>query len=48
MLPSHAGCYHVLSYILFTVNRLEAALEVLNMGRIVDPTFVPFKGKKGV
>lgn len=43
MLPSHAGCYHVLSYILFTVNRLEAALEVLNMGRIVDPTFVPFK-----
>jgi hypothetical protein len=27
------------------VNQLEDALEILDMGRIVDPKFEPFDGK---
>ncbi|KAI9471997.1 MAG: hypothetical protein EXX96DRAFT_582537 [Benjaminiella poitrasii] len=42
MFPSHAGCYYILGFILFTMNRLEDALDILDMGRAVEPTFEPF------
>ncbi|CEP12258.1 hypothetical protein [Parasitella parasitica] len=43
ILPGHAGCYYILSFILFIMDRLEDALDVLDMGRLVDSSFEPFK-----
>lgn len=42
--PSYPGSYYILSFILFIVNRLEDALEILDIGRIVDPHFKAFDG----
>ncbi|GAA5803200.1 hypothetical protein HPULCUR_008676 [Helicostylum pulchrum] len=41
-LPEYAGCYYILSYMLFIVNRMEDALDILDMGRTINPTFEPF------
>lgn len=41
-LPEYAGCYYILSYMLFIVNQMEDALDVLDMGRTINPTFEPF------
>jgi hypothetical protein len=35
--PGHAGSYYILGYMLFIVNQLEDALDVIDMGRLVDP-----------
>lgn len=42
--PSYAGCYYILSYMLFIVNRFEDALDVMDMGRLHTSTFEPFNG----
>ncbi|KAI9314542.1 hypothetical protein BX666DRAFT_1967671 [Dichotomocladium elegans] len=42
--PTHAGCYYVLAFILYVLNRLEDALFPLQIGRRVDPTFEPVDG----
>ncbi|KAI9467945.1 hypothetical protein BDB00DRAFT_985557 [Zychaea mexicana] len=39
--PTHAGCYYILGFILFVLNRLEDALIPLRTGRLVDPGFEP-------
>lgn len=39
--PGHAGCYYILGFILFVLNKLEEAVILLQMGRAVDPTFKP-------
>ncbi|KAI8368003.1 hypothetical protein EDC96DRAFT_564506 [Choanephora cucurbitarum] len=39
--PGHAGCYYILAFILFVLNKLEEALTLLQMGRVVDPGFEP-------
>lgn len=44
--PAHGGCYYILGFILFVLNKLEEAMILLQMGRAVDPTFEPFDGKK--
>jgi hypothetical protein len=43
--PGHAGCYYILGFILFVLNKLEEAAILLQMGRAVDPTFEPIDGK---
>lgn len=43
--PGHAGCYYILGFILFLLNKLEEAAILLQMGRAVDPTFEPIDGK---
>ncbi|KAI7849105.1 hypothetical protein BDC45DRAFT_292006 [Circinella umbellata] len=43
--PTHAGCYYILGFILFVLNRLEDALIPLRTGRLVDPEFEPIAGK---
>lgn len=43
-LPEYAACYYILSYMLFIVNRMEDALDILDMGRTINPTFEPFNG----
>lgn len=43
--PGHAGCYYILGFILFVLNKLEEAIILLQMGRAVDPTFEPIDGK---
>ncbi|KAI7905848.1 uncharacterized protein BX663DRAFT_497844 [Cokeromyces recurvatus] len=43
--PAHAGCYYILGFILFVLNKLEEAVILLQMGRAVDPTFEPIDGK---
>jgi tetratricopeptide (TPR) repeat protein len=43
--PSHAGCYYILAFILFVLNKLEEAMILLQMGRAVDPNFEPIDGK---
>ncbi|CAO3688582.1 hypothetical protein G6F70_006663 [Rhizopus microsporus] len=40
--PAHGGCYYILGFILFVLNKLEEAMILLQMGRAVDPTFEPF------
>lgn len=45
ILPGHAGCYYILGFILFIMNQLEDALDILDMGRLVDSSFEPFDGK---
>ncbi|KAK4515111.1 uncharacterized protein ATC70_002721 [Mucor velutinosus] len=42
ILPGHAGCYYILGFILFILNQLEDALDILDMGRLVDSSFEPF------
>ncbi|KAI7898262.1 uncharacterized protein BX663DRAFT_462268 [Cokeromyces recurvatus] len=42
MFPSHAGCYYILGFILFIMNQLEDALDILDIGRMVDSEFEPF------
>ncbi|KAI8646700.1 hypothetical protein BD408DRAFT_336333 [Parasitella parasitica] len=42
ILPGYAGCYYILSFILFTMNQLEDALDVIDMGRLVDSSFELF------
>lgn len=42
--PTHAGCYYVLGFILFVLNRLQDALVPLQVGRRVDPNFEPLEG----
>ncbi|KAF1802651.1 hypothetical protein FB192DRAFT_1379143 [Mucor lusitanicus] len=42
ILPGHAGCYYILGFILFIMNQLEDALDILDMGRVVDSSFEPF------
>ena len=44
--PTHAGCYYILGFILFVLNRLDEALIPLRTGRLVDPEFEPVAGKK--
>ncbi|KAL9537243.1 hypothetical protein MBANPS3_011954 [Mucor bainieri] len=44
ILPGHAGCYYILGFILFIMNQLEDALDILDMGRLVDSSFEPFDG----
>ncbi|KAI8075786.1 uncharacterized protein B0P05DRAFT_572524 [Gilbertella persicaria] len=39
--PGHAGCYYILGFILFVLNKLEEAMILLQMGRAVDPEFEP-------
>ncbi|KAI8366561.1 hypothetical protein BD560DRAFT_400677 [Blakeslea trispora] len=39
--PGHAGCYYILGFILFVLNKLDEALILLQMGRAVDPSFEP-------
>ncbi|KAH8550632.1 hypothetical protein BGW37DRAFT_497778 [Umbelopsis sp. PMI_123] len=39
--PGHAGCYHLLGFILFVLNRLEEAMILLEFGRTVDPDYEP-------
>ncbi|KAG2197839.1 hypothetical protein INT47_009720 [Mucor saturninus] len=39
--PGHAGCYYILGFILFVLNKLEEATILLQMGRAVDPSFEP-------
>ncbi|CDS07647.1 hypothetical protein LRAMOSA01596 [Lichtheimia ramosa] len=41
--PTHAGCYYVLGFILFVLNRLQDALVPLQVGRRVDPNFEPLE-----
>jgi hypothetical protein len=43
--PGHAGCYYILGFILFVLNKLEEAAIFLQLGRAVDPTFEPIDGK---
>lgn len=45
MFPDHPGCYYILGFILFVLNRLEEATVLLKMGRTIDPGFEPFNGK---
>ncbi|KAI8975327.1 hypothetical protein BDF20DRAFT_802699, partial [Mycotypha africana] len=40
--PTHAGCYYILGFILFVLNKLEEARILLQMGCGVDPDFEPF------
>ncbi|KAG1223653.1 hypothetical protein G6F35_004526 [Rhizopus arrhizus] len=40
--PTHGGCYYILGFILFVLNKLEESMILLQMGRAVDPTFEPF------
>jgi hypothetical protein len=42
--PGHAGCYYILAFICFVLNKLEEATIILQMGRAVDPTFEPLDG----
>ncbi|CEP15989.1 hypothetical protein [Parasitella parasitica] len=39
--PGHAGCYYILGFILFVLNKLEEAIILLEMSRAVDPNFEP-------
>ncbi|KAI9339136.1 hypothetical protein BD770DRAFT_415316 [Pilaira anomala] len=39
--PTHAGCYYILGFILFVLNKLEEAAILLQMGRAADPQFEP-------
>ncbi|KAI8997122.1 hypothetical protein BDB01DRAFT_20401 [Pilobolus umbonatus] len=39
--PGHAGCYYILGFILFVLNKLDEATLLLQMGRTVDPSFEP-------
>ncbi|KAG2182925.1 hypothetical protein INT44_005906 [Umbelopsis vinacea] len=39
--PGHAGCYHLLGFILYILNRLEEAMMLLDFGRTVDPEYEP-------
>ncbi|CAM0142835.1 hypothetical protein VKS41_002600 [Umbelopsis sp. WA50703] len=39
--PGHAGCYHLLGFILYVLNRLEEAMILLEFGRTVDPEYEP-------
>ncbi|KAI8147923.1 hypothetical protein BJV82DRAFT_551674 [Fennellomyces sp. T-0311] len=39
--PTHAGCYYVLGFILYVLNRLDEALIPLRTGGLVDPEFEP-------
>ncbi|KAG2237625.1 hypothetical protein INT48_004528 [Thamnidium elegans] len=39
--PTHAGCYYILAFILFVLNKLEEAAILLQMGRAADPGFEP-------
>ncbi|OBZ87215.1 hypothetical protein A0J61_04733 [Choanephora cucurbitarum] len=41
-LPVYAGCYFILSYILYFMKRFEDALDILDMGRNADPSFTQF------
>lgn len=34
-----------MGFILFIMNQLEDALDILDMGRLVDSSFEPFDGK---
>lgn len=43
--PTHAGCYYILGFILFVLNKLEEAAILLQMGRAADPQFEPIDGK---
>jgi hypothetical protein len=43
--PGHAGCYYILGFILFVLNKLEEAIILLEMSRAVDPNFEPVDGK---
>lgn len=43
--PGHAGCYYILGFILFVLNKLEEAIVLLEMSRAVDPNFEPVDGK---
>lgn len=43
--PGHAGCYYILGFILFVLNKLEEAIILLEMSRAVDPSFEPVDGK---
>ncbi|KAI9283076.1 hypothetical protein BC943DRAFT_343964 [Umbelopsis sp. AD052] len=42
--PGHAGCYHLLGFILYILNRLEEAMMLLDFGRTVDPEYEPIDG----
>ncbi|RUP52461.1 hypothetical protein BC936DRAFT_145218 [Jimgerdemannia flammicorona] len=42
--PAHAGCYHILAFVLFVLNHLEDALLLLEMGRDIDPEYEPIDG----
>lgn len=46
--PTHAGCYYILAFILFVLNKLEEAAILLQMGRAADPGFEPIDGKEYV
>ncbi|KAI8881535.1 hypothetical protein K501DRAFT_188763 [Backusella circina FSU 941] len=43
--PYHAGCYYILSLLLFMIHQHEEALDILDLGREIDPTFDMFNGK---
>jgi hypothetical protein len=42
--PGHAGCYHLLGFVLYILNRLEEAMIMLDFGRTVDPEYEPIDG----
>lgn len=44
MFPGHAGCYHLLGFVLYILNRLEEAMIMLDFGRTVDPEYEPIDG----
>ncbi|KAI8887344.1 hypothetical protein K501DRAFT_175640 [Backusella circina FSU 941] len=46
LFPIYSGCYLILGSILYKMGRPEDALSVLEMGRMVDPTFEPFSGRR--
>lgn len=46
--PTHAGCYYILGFILFVLNKLEEAVILLQMARAVDPSFEPVDGKQKI
>ncbi|KAI8640223.1 hypothetical protein BD408DRAFT_434453 [Parasitella parasitica] len=39
--PGHAGCYYILGFILFVLNKLEEAIILLEMSKAVDSSFEP-------
>jgi hypothetical protein len=43
--PYHAGCYYILSLLLFMIHQHEEALDIIDLGREMNPTFHRFNGK---